>query len=159
MNETETILIIIAIVIGILILVGGLGWGISVYARDQRRPRSGRTEEYHPPSPLLPPIEGQDVPESDTHSRIRWGDMVESDAVEPEVERVRFGNIEHAEEYEYTEVTPYYDGPILKCPVCHRRIDENEDKVKVCPKCQESCHQNCFELMDNKCPICGIEES
>lgn len=159
MNETETILIIIAIVIGILILGGVLGWGISAYARDQRRTRSGRTEEYQPPPPLPPPTERPGVPEPDEHPGIRWGDMVESNAAELEIERVRFGNIEQAEEYEYVEVTPYSDGPLVKCPVCHKRIDESEDNTKVCPECLESCHQDCFEIMGNKCPICGYEES
>jgi hypothetical protein len=156
MNETEAILIIIAIVVGILIMVGGLGWGISAYARDQRRTRSRRTEEYHPPP--LAPRERQGIPGPDEHPGIQWGDVVESNVAEPGIERIRFGNMELAEEYEYVEVNPYSDGPIVKCPVCHRRIGEGEDNTKVCPECQEGCHQHCFELMDNKCPICGHEE-
>ncbi len=158
MNEIEVVLIIIAIVVGIVILVGGLGWGLSVYAREQRRTRSRGSEANRPPPPLSPLTERPGVPEPDEHPEIRWGDMVESNVAEPGIESVRFGDIEQVEEYEYVEVTPYSDGPVVKCPVCHRRIDESEDNTKVCPECQESCHQDCFELMGNKCPICSYEE-
>lgn len=84
--------------------------------------------------------------------------MVEDDVVELEIERICFGNIERDKGYEYTEVNPYSDSLIIKCPVCLIQIDEGDNNAKVCPQCQESYHQHCFELMNNKCPICGYEE-
>lgn len=158
MNETEAILIIIAIVVGILILVGGLGWGISAYARDQRRTRSGRTEEYHPPPPLPPPTERPVVPEPDEHPGIRWGDVAESSVAEPGIERVRFGNPEQMGEYEYVSVNPYTFDPILKCPTCKVEIDESQNNTMICPDCDTYYHDYCWEDNNNSCPGCGYKE-
>lgn len=84
--------------------------------------------------------------------------MVESNIVGLEIERVHFGNIEQVDEHEYIEITPYSDDPGVKCPICHRRIDDRESIIIVCLECQESFHQHCWQHMNNKCPICGYEE-
>lgn len=157
MNDPQAILITIAIGVGVLILVGGVIWGISVYARDQRRARSGRTEEYTPPPPPSLP-ERRGAPEAAEHPGIRWGDVVERDVAESGIERVRFGNVEQIEEYEYVSVNPYTFDAILKCPTCKFEIDENQDNAMICPNCDTCYHHHCWESNNNSCAGCGYQE-